>query len=124
MKYPKIVLLLVVLFTAWAFGLPCAIADHHQDMMAKVTSDNYAERAFFRLTHGLLNAGLGWTQFFVEPYKSVTQEGQDIVDGIFEGIAYSGYYTILGGWDLATFWVPGQGGKDIAVKECVAATFK
>ena len=84
----------------------------------KVTSDNWAVRAPSRLLHGVTNAGGGWTQLFIEPVRSVKHQDQNVVDGIFDGLGYTVYYTALGAWDLATFWVPGQGGKDIAVKTC------
>ena len=71
------------------------------------------------MLHGVINAGLGWTQLFVKPVKAVKHEGKNVVDGIFEGLAHSVYYTVLGVWDLATFWFPGEGGKQIAAKDCV-----
>lgn len=85
----------------------------------KVTSDNYGVRAPSRLWQGIVNAGLGWTEFVTEPYTSVKNDGQNVVNGIFDGMANTIYYTALGAWDIATFWFPGKGGKDIAVKECV-----
>ncbi|MCM8776309.1 MAG: hypothetical protein NC930_08200 [Candidatus Omnitrophica bacterium] len=93
-------------------------------MDEKVVSDNYAERAGSRLLCGLVNAGLGWTQIFVEPRQSVKYDDQNIVDGIFDGFGGAVYYSVLGVWDLGTFWFPGSGGKDIAAKDCVLETFK
>lgn len=85
----------------------------------KMVSDNYAVRAPSRLLHGIINAGLGWTKLITEPIHSVKDEGQNFVDGFFDGLGQATYYSALGVWDIATFWVPGQGGKDIAVKKCV-----
>ena len=85
----------------------------------KVTSDNYAVRAPARLIHGVINLGFGWTELLTEPYTSVKNDGQNVVDGIFDGLGNSIYYSALGAWDIVTFWFPGKGGKDIAVKECV-----
>lgn len=85
----------------------------------KMVSDNYAVRAPSRLLHGIINAGLGWTKLFSEPVYSVNHEGQDFVDGFYDGLGQAIYYTALGVWDIATFWFPGEGGKEIAVKKCV-----
>ena len=85
----------------------------------KVTSDNYGVRAPSRLLHGVINLGLGWTKLITEPFNSVEHENQNFVDGLFDGFGQATYYSVLGAWDIATFWFPGSGGKDIAVKKCV-----
>lgn len=85
----------------------------------KLRSDNYWVRAPYRLLHGIGNALLGWTKLFTEPWNSTRSEGQDIVDGIFDGLGMTVYYTALGAWDIATFWFPGEGGKEIANTDCV-----
>lgn len=106
-----VVFMSLLFITGTAFA-DCKCAD-------KMVSDNYAVRAPSRLLHGIINAGLGWTKLFTEPYHSVKHEEQDIVDGFFDGLGQATYYSVLGVWDIATFWVPGQGGKDITVKKCV-----
>ncbi len=96
---------------------PVAFADCKH--IGNQTSDNYAVRAPSRLFQGIVNAGLGWTKLICEPFKSVKHEGQDIVDGIFDGFGQATYYTVLGAWDILTFWVPGEGGKELATEKCV-----
>ena len=123
MKARKLISLLVFAVVLFSFTVPGYSMDE-KEMIAKVTSDNYGERAFFRLTHGIVNAGLGWTQLLWEPIKSVRQDGQNLAEGIFDGLGYSVYFTALGVWDIATFWVPGEQGKEIAVKDCVMKSFR
>ncbi|MBN1687751.1 MAG: hypothetical protein JW893_01480 [Candidatus Omnitrophica bacterium] len=112
---------ILVLVMAGISGVTYAGSDA---MLEKVTSDNYAIRAPYRAFQGVINAGLSWTQMFVEPINSVKYENQSGIDGFVDGFAKTLYYAVLGAWDMGTFWVPGQGGKDIAVKECVTQTFR
>ena len=115
MKQPKLMaaFLIGLLLVSTAAFANCKCVD-------KVTSDNYGVRAPSRLLHGIINAGLGWTEIFTEPFNTVRDKGgSQIVEGIFTGLGMAAYYSALGAWDIATFWVPGSGGKDIAVKTCV-----
>ena len=107
----------MALFLCIALTSPSAFAMANMDN--NVRSDNYGVRAPSRLLHGIVNAGLGWTQLFYEPVHSVRSEGQNIGEGILDGIVQTTYYTVLGAWDIGTFWVPGPGGKDLAAPACV-----
>ena len=113
----KNLFLYVVLFLCVTLISPSAFA--MGDMKANVTSDNYAVRAPSRLLHGIVNAGLGWTQLIYEPIHSVRAENQNLGQGILDGLAQTVYFSVLGAWDIATFWVPGPGGKEMAAPACV-----
>ncbi|MDP3919337.1 MAG: hypothetical protein Q8R76_00815 [Candidatus Omnitrophota bacterium] len=87
----------------------------------KVTSDNYVERATSRLLGGIMNAGFSWIELIAEPINSLKHDEQNIANGVVDGIAKTVFFALVGTWDVATFWFPGEGGKKIAVKECVFA---
>lgn len=111
------VLVLLMMFSA-AF-MPPAVFAGEQEMLDRVTNDKWTVRAPWRLLHGVANLGLSPTQLIVEPYHSIKHEGDNVLRGVADGIGGTFYYAALGAWDVITFWVPGQAGKDIAVKECI-----
>ncbi len=79
-----------------------------------VLSTHYAVRAPARLGQGFVNTLLGWTSLFTEPVRA-RHAGKTVPDSFFRGLAYPISYTVLGVWDLGTFWVPGMMGYDMAV---------
>ena len=93
-------------------------------LLEKATSDSYGERAPARLLHGLANAALGWTQIIQEPIHAARGGEKNAAEGLVEGIGMALYYTANGVWDVATFWVPGSWGKEIASSACICQKMK
>lgn len=113
----------LVMFMLLVLCSSSARATSESEMLARVTNDNWSVRAPWRFLHGIVNLGLGWTELLVEPYKSVRFQGENIAQGVTDGFAEALYYSVAGIWDLATFWVPGQAGANIAVRDCVMKTY-
>ena len=109
-------LILVISLGMSASGTLFAAGEEYK---AKVTSDNYGERASWRLIHGVVNLAVSPAEIVMEPIHSVKEEKQNVGIGILEGVIYTAKFAALGAWDIITFWVPGSAGKDIAVQECV-----
>ena len=120
MKSKRLFSMLVILLGI-SLAASCAFADC--DCVGKVTSDQYSVRAPARLVHGIINAGLGWTELIVQPIYAA-DAGQNVLHGVADGIGDTVYYTILGVWDVATFWLPGEVGKKAAAREGVLMTYK
>lgn len=93
---------------AWA-GCP------HQEMNQ---SQSYGVRAPGRLIHGVLNVLSSPIQLFTEPKHTVQCEKPDLLLGLGKGVIFAAEYLILGVWDVATFWVPGDSGQSLAVTKC------
>lgn len=123
-KYPFLFFSLIFAVVFVVLPQSVSAADVGQRMKAKVTSDHYFERASYRFLTGAMNLAFSPTQLVVEPYNSVVYEGQDIVNGVFDGLAKTLYFAAMGTWDLATFWFPGESGKELAAKDCVFANFR
>ncbi len=83
-----------------------------------INSDSYGVRAPARFVHGVSNIVSSPVQFFTETRYSVKCGHGDLLAGLGSGVISSGKYLIYGVWDLATFWVPGKGGQDLAIKDC------
>lgn len=83
------------------------------------TSDDYWKRSGSRLLNGILNVCFGWTQLFLEPMRSVRSEDEDIVTALAEGAAATTTFMAAGGWEGMSFWLPGEGGKELAFKDSV-----
>ena len=96
-------LILVAFLFAWVFLKPSSSLAGLDD---KVSSPNYAVRAPSRLFQGIVNFSLGWSTFLTEPIKSTQSEGDSFKEGVFRGLSYPISYTILGAYDIGTFWVP------------------
>lgn len=90
---------------------------------AKLKSDSYLERAPWRLVHGIVNLGTSPAHLIAEPVKAAKAKSC-IIKGLGNGVIQTGKYAILGAWDVVTFWVPGQAGKDMAVLECGISQIK
>lgn len=87
----------------------------HEDL---TTDENFAARAPARLVHGVSNVLSSPVQLFTQPKDTVQCEKDDLLVGIGSGIIGAGKYLIYGVWDIATFWVPGKAGRDLAVTDC------
>ena len=77
-------------------------------------STHYLERVPARFGHGFMNAVFGWTALGVAPFQAHA-EGAGGGDAFGRAITHPFAYTFLGIWDLATFWVPGECGRGMAV---------
>ncbi|MSR76638.1 MAG: hypothetical protein EXS63_00195 [Candidatus Omnitrophica bacterium] len=104
-----LVLLTVMVFQSSAFA--------GTDPMGKITSDNYVERASWRLLHGVVNLASSPAHIIAAPIHA-SKDSCCVVKGLGQGLVDTVKFAILGAWDIVTFWVPGQAGKDISVKEC------
>lgn len=89
------------------------------DCKDKLQSDNYLVRAPMRLLHGVVNAVGSPLELIMEPINSVKYDSQDLLRGIGDGLGKTVKFLTLGLWDVATFWVPSDAGKEISVTECV-----
>lgn len=77
-------------------------------------STSYLERVPARLGHGLVNTLFGWTALFIAP-KEALDHGETAGEAFGRHLSHPISYTFLGVWDLATFWVPGELGRSMAV---------
>ena len=77
-----------------------------------VTSDRYIVRAPSRLVQGIVNVAFCWIPLFSEPIKAAQSSDMSMTEGIFRGIGYPVPYLFLGGWDILTFWMPGEAGEE------------
>ena len=91
--------------------------DYHLHIDAK--SKHYGVRAPARFMNGLLNASFGWTQFLIEPVRSLDTEDEDIFTALGDGFASTVLFTVGGLWDVATFWMPGIAGEEFALGDSV-----
>ena len=98
------------------FVLVCVPKSIFADLGQHVKSSNYFERASSRFSQGLVNFSFGWSSLILEPAKSFRKGDPSVGEGFFRGLAYPISYTVLGAWDICTFWVPGPEklGEDIA----------
>ena len=64
-------------------------------------SKNWGAAAPGKLTRGILNTGLGWTNLFVQPFKEDT-----IMGGIGKGLSDFAMRTVQGIGEILLFWLP------------------
>jgi len=79
-----------------------------------VLSTKYTERFPARFGYGFMNTVFGWTALGVAPYQA-HQEGAGAGDSFGRAVTHPFAHTLLGIWDLCTFWVPGEVGRSMAV---------
>jgi len=77
-------------------------------------SADYLERVPARFGHGFMNTVFGWTDLGLAPYHAM-QDGLGAGDAFGRALTQPFGTTFLGVWDLATFWVPGECGRSMAV---------
>lgn len=75
-------------------------------------SDRWAVSAPGKLTRGVLNTGLGWTNLFVQPFK-----GETVMGGIGMGLSNFFVRTFQGIGEILLFWLPPV--PEEPLKECV-----
>lgn len=60
-----------------------------------------------KLSRGLRNGILGWTEIVARPQAEVQENGATgIVKGLLDGVAYGTIRTVIGAAEVATFWSP------------------
>jgi len=81
-----------------------------------VNSPDYWTRMPARFGYGFLNTVFGWTALVKAPAEA-HRAGLPAGEAFSRAMVYPFSYTVLGIWDLATFWVPGPGefGREMAV---------
>jgi len=108
MRYIQSILLTtLVLFLFTGSGLA------HAANTAALSTD-YTQRVPARIGHGFMNTVFGWTDLGLAPYHA-KQRGAGNGDAFARAITQPFATTFLGIWDLATFWVPGETGRSMAV---------
>ena len=75
-------------------------------------SKSWSVSAPGKITRGLINAALGWTNLFVQPFKEDT-----VMSGIGKGLAFFGVRTVQGIGEILLFWLPPA--PDEPLKDCV-----
>ena len=65
-----------------------------------------------KLTRGILNTGLGWTNIFVQPFKE-----SPVISGIGKGLGFFAVRTVQGLGELFLFWLPPVPNEPL--RECV-----
>ncbi|MBI4388377.1 MAG: hypothetical protein HY582_04985 [Candidatus Omnitrophica bacterium] len=75
-------------------------------------SKNWGVSAPGKLTRGLFNTGLGWTNLFVQPFREET-----VMGGIGKGMSEFFVRTLQGVGELLLFWIPPA--PEESMKECV-----
>ena len=76
----------------------CGICQHAESV-------KYTTSWWGKITRGLVNTGLGWTNLFAQPKKSVS-DGDNLLKGIGKGFGYAGLRTIQGVVEILVFWLP------------------
>ena len=89
---------------------PAAFADGNVCTWAE--SKSYAVSAPGKLTRGVLNLGLGWTNIFVQPFRE-----DDVMTGIGKGLSDFFVRTFQGAGEILLFWLPPVPNEPM--KECV-----
>ena len=54
-----------------------------------------------KLTRGIINTGLGWTNLFVQPFK-----GDSVMNGVGAGLSECMVRTMQGLGEILLFWLP------------------
>ena len=75
-------------------------------------SKSWSVSAPGKLTRGILNLGLGWTNLFVQPFKEDT-----VMNGIGKGLGFFAVRTVQGLGEILLFWLPPA--PDEPLHECV-----
>lgn len=75
-------------------------------------SKNWAVSAPGKLTRGVINLGLGWTNMFVEPFQT-----DSVMEGIGKGISDFLIRTFQGAGEIILFWLPPP--PEETLHECV-----
>ena len=103
----KTVRVLSVILLLIAFGAAPALADAAAGcgICEHAESDSYAVSAPGKIGRGLVNAGLGWTNLFAQPTKSV-RNGENFFAGVGKGFAHTFIRTLQGVVELGTFFLP------------------
>ena len=114
-KVNKKLSILLVLFALLTLQSNAFAGEDHK---AKVTSDNYWERAPWRLVHGAVNLVSSPLHLVTDTIHGAKSSDSNVLYGLGEGIIDTTKFAVLGAWDIVTFWVPGQEGKNMSVTEC------
>lgn len=88
--------------TAFADGNVCTWAE----------SKRYAVSAPGKLTRGVINLGLGWTNIFVQPFRE-----DDVMTGIGKGLSDFFVRSFQGAGEILLFWLPPVPNEPL--RECV-----
>ena len=91
----KIVMMMVIVFI-------CANSFAYANVCTWAESKNWSVSAPGKLTRGIINTGLGWTDLFVEPFKA--HEG--VMGGIGKGLSDMFVRTFQGIGEILLFWLP------------------
>lgn len=108
MKRIALLIVLLLLSTGIAYA-ECFICE-------KAASDNYGEKATYRIVRGLGNAAFGWTEIFFRPSKEMNA-GTPFATAVAAGLGNALTRTANGIVELLTFWNPGKE-EIIAIKDC------
>lgn len=77
-------------------------------LAANKNTATYAEKAGNTLVRGVLNFGLGWTEFILQPAHEV-KSGGNVATGIAKGLGQGVMRTLGGLGEVLTFWTPKMG---------------
>ena len=100
----------LVLLVFVAMGSVAAFADGNVCTWAE--SKRYSVSAPGKLTRGVINLGLGWTNIFVQPFRE-----DDVMSGIGKGLSDFAVRTFQGAGEILLFWLPPVPNEPL--KECV-----
>lgn len=64
-------------------------------------SKNWAVSAPGKLTRGIINVGLGWTNIFIQPFRE-----DNVMSGIGLGLSNFAVRTVQGIGEILLFWLP------------------
>ena len=104
MKFISIVLLVVMILSVPSIA--------QADICTMAESKNWGVSAPGKLTRGLFNTGLGWTNLFVQPFR-----GESVMGGIGMGLSNFFVRTLQGIGELLLFWIPPA--PEESMKDCV-----
>jgi hypothetical protein len=86
----------------------CGVCEHAESV-------RYTASWWGKITRGLVNVGLGWTNLIAQP-KNAISEGDNLLKGIGKGFGYTGLRTIQGVVEILVFWLPPV--QDEPLKNC------
>lgn len=109
MKKASVVVFLFV-FLAGMAG-PVLAADS-SNVCTWAESKNWGVSAPGKLTRGVINLGLGWTNLFVQPFREET-----VMGGIGKGLSDFFLRAVQGAAEIVLFWLPPV--PEEPLRECV-----
>ena len=86
---------------AWVVILLLLSTSAYANVCTWAESKSWSVSAPCKLTRGILNLGLGWTNLLVQPFK-----GDGVMNGIGLGLSNFTTRTIQGLGEILLFWLP------------------